>query len=154
MRRKDREITDRGEMEAALDEAPIIRLGLFDGEEPYVVPLNFVRVGGALYFHGAKEGRKLDLIAARPTVCFEATSKDELSPGTEPCSCTTFYRSVIGWGTASRVSDAEEKTAALAALNRKFGAKDGPFPPAMLEATAVVRIDIDRMTGKAKRGPH
>ncbi len=152
MRRHDREITDRTEIEAALDAAQIMSLGLFDGEEPYVVPVNFVRVGGLIYFHGAREGRKHDIIAAHPKVCFEATSKSVLKPGTEPCNCTTYYESVIGWGTASRVADENEKTAALAAMNRKFGAKDGPFPPAMLEATAVVRIVIERMTGKAKRG--
>lgn len=151
MRRKDREISDRKEMEAILDAAPVIRLGLIDGDEPYVVPLNFVRLGGAIYFHCAKEGRKLEIIAARPKVCFEATARGEVEAGAAPCDCTTYYESVIGWGAARRLEAAEEKTAALAALNRKFGAPDGPFPPAMLEATAVVRIEIERMTGKAKR---
>jgi nitroimidazol reductase NimA-like FMN-containing flavoprotein (pyridoxamine 5'-phosphate oxidase superfamily) len=58
---------------------------------------------------------------------------------------------VIGWGTATFIEDPAEKSAALAALNHKFGAKEGPFPEAMLARVAVVRIDIDRMTGKANR---
>jgi nitroimidazol reductase NimA-like FMN-containing flavoprotein (pyridoxamine 5'-phosphate oxidase superfamily) len=153
MRRAEREIVDRKAQEAVLDAAPVLRLGLLDGAEPYIVPLNFVRLGSSLFFHSAPEGRKIDLIRARPRVCFEAEGECRVEVGETPCDCTTRYKSVIGWGTASFVERAEEKSVALAALNRKFGAKEGPFPQAMLSRVAVIRIDIDRMTGKANLRP-
>jgi nitroimidazol reductase NimA-like FMN-containing flavoprotein (pyridoxamine 5'-phosphate oxidase superfamily) len=151
MRRKDREITDRAEIDAILDEAETLVLSLWDGAEPYAVPVNFVRVGGDLFFHCARQGRKLDIIAERPRVGFAAVAEARVETGAEPCDCTTYYRSAIGWGTAAVLEDPAEKAAALAALNRKHGAPDGPFPPQMLAATAVVRIAVDRVTGKAKR---
>lgn len=151
MRRKDRQITERAELEAILDGTEWMTLALWDGAEPYAVPVNFVRVGEALFFHCAREGRKLDIIRERPEVCFTAVGNGKVSIGEKPCDCTTYYASVIGWGRASILEEPAEKAAALAALNRKFGAPDGPFPPEMLSATAVVRISVSRMTGKAKR---
>lgn len=151
MRRKDREISDRSEIDEILDRAETLVLSLWDGEEPYAVPVNFVRVGTDLYFHCAREGRKLDIIAERPRICFTAVAEARVETGAEPCDCTTYYRSAVGWGSAAVLEDPAEKAAALAALNRKHGAPDGPFPPQMLAATAVVRIAVDRVTGKAKR---
>lgn len=152
MRRKDREIADKSEQYAILDDAPVMHLGLVDGDEPYVVPLNFVRIEDALYFHCAKEGRKLDLIRAGSKACFEVTGKAKLQVGAHACDCSTLYESVVGWGSVAMLGSDEEKSAALAALNRKFGAPEGPFPAAMLDAVEVVRIRIERLTGKAKRG--
>ncbi len=152
MRRADREIIDTEEQEALLDAAAEIRLGLWDGAEPYVVPVNFVRVGSSLFFHSAVEGRKIAILRERPRVCFEAEGERRVEVGEGSCDCTTRYSSVIGWGIAVFVESAAEKSAALAALNRKFGAVEGPFPESMLARVAVVRVDIDRMTGKANRG--
>ena len=45
MRRADKEIVDREELHRILDEAMVMRLGMLDGERPYVVPLNFAREG-------------------------------------------------------------------------------------------------------------
>lgn len=150
MRRKDRELLDRADIDRILDEAELLHLGLWDGEEPYLVPVNFVRVGEDLFFHGAPEGRKVDILRARPRLCFSAVAEAQVVAGANACDCTTYYRSATGWGVASFLEDQAEKAAALAALNRKFGAPEGPLPPKMLAATAVVRIRVDRVTGKAK----
>ena len=58
MRRKDREITDRAEIEAILNEAMVCRIGLADGGEPYVVPLCFGYEDGSVYIHSAPEASK------------------------------------------------------------------------------------------------
>ena len=66
MRRKDREVTDNYEINKIINSCQIIRLAFADGVAPYIVPLNFgfeeKDVKRTFYFHGAKEGRKLDLI--------------------------------------------------------------------------------------------
>lgn len=66
MRRKDREVTDNCEINKIINSCQIIRLAFADGVAPYIVPLNFgfeEKDGKrTFYFHGAKEGRKLDLI--------------------------------------------------------------------------------------------
>jgi uncharacterized protein len=58
MRRKDREITDRAEIDAILSEAVVCRLGLVDGSEPYIVPMCFGYDGTFLYLHSAPEASK------------------------------------------------------------------------------------------------
>ena len=59
MRRKDREITDRAEIEAILNEAMVCRIGLADDGEPYVVPVSFGYEDGSVYIHSAPEGKKI-----------------------------------------------------------------------------------------------
>ena len=58
MRRKDRELTDGAEMDEILDKALVGHLGLCDEGEPYVLPMNFAVLKGALYLHCAREGRQ------------------------------------------------------------------------------------------------
>ena len=68
MRRKDREITRIEDILSIVDRAKVLRLGLFDDNFPYIVPLHFgyEYAEGKLifYMHSAKEGHKLDLMYA------------------------------------------------------------------------------------------
>ena len=92
MRRKDREITDFDEIVAIMRKCDVCRLALNDGDFPYIVPLNFgLEVRGDrvfLYFHAAKEGKKLDLIARDNRATFERqtrlTPAPPLPPGRRP----------------------------------------------------------------------
>ena len=67
MRRKDREVTDFETILGIIDECNIIRIGLADGDSPYIVPLNFAYAVSEkqieFYVHGAMAGRKYELIA-------------------------------------------------------------------------------------------
>jgi hypothetical protein len=71
MRRKDKEIADPNKIEAVLNQAQIIHLAMLDGDRPYIVPLNFGYAENTLYFHCAREGKKIDLINRNNTVCFQ-----------------------------------------------------------------------------------
>lgn len=62
VRRKDKEITNRAEIEGILKKAFICHLGLSDGDLPYVVPMNYGYEDGHIYLHCATEGKKLDII--------------------------------------------------------------------------------------------
>ncbi len=62
MRRKDRELVELSALYEILDKSDVLHLGLWDGHEVYVVPVNYVRIGDALYFHSALEGRKVDVL--------------------------------------------------------------------------------------------
>ena len=114
MRRADREITDLVEIEAILHRAVVCRLAMCEGARPYIVPLCFGYDGSALYFHSAREGRKLDLIRANPNVCFEFDIETQVVPAAQPCAWSMRYLSVVGWGQASLIRDLEEKRRALA----------------------------------------
>lgn len=149
MRKKEREITDKSVLEQLLMQAWICRLGLYDGKWPYVVPVNMGYDAGRIYFHSSRKGKKMDILRDNPNVCFEVDGDVEIVSGELPCDYTTNYKSVIGFGTAALVEDEAEKLDALRLIMRRHGGPVEGFRPEILPVTAVVRIDIVSMTGKA-----
>ena len=153
MRRKEREIKDKAVLEQLLMQAQICRLGMYDGDWPYVVPVNMGYDAGRIYFHSFKKGKKIDILRQYPKVCFEVDSDVEIVTGELPCDWTTNYKSVIGFGTAVLVEDEAEKLAGMRILMRRHGGPVDGFKPEHFPVMAVVRIDIASMTGKANP-PH
>lgn len=155
MRRKDREITDAGEIREILARARVMHLGLYDGEYPYVVPMHcgFTFEDGklTLYAHCAKEGRKLDLIRRDGRVFVEIDTDEALVPGAAACSWGACYASVMGRGRAAIVDDEDEKCRALALLMKTQTGKEFSFTPAMAAAVTVLRVDVESYTAKARR---
>jgi len=128
VRRKDREITDRAEIYEILDRSFTGHLALCSGGEPYVVPLCFGVMNGAVYFHCAREGRKLDIIAQNPRGCFQAQCGEDLVPSAErPCGWGMFYKSVMMSGPVTVVEDEPEKGAALLAIMKKYAGETFPM---------------------------
>lgn len=153
MRRKDREITDPEEIDAILGRCRVCRLAFAVEDTPYIVPLNFGfrREDGrlTLFFHGAKEGRKLDMMARNPRVCFETDGMHRLMPDADhPEKCTMAYESVVGWGTARLLTDAAERRRALDCLMAHYGAVPKGYPEAALRAVAVFSVAVSECTGK------
>ena len=64
MRRRDKEIADRTEIDGIISSALVCRLAFADENEPYVVPISFGYDGDAIFIHTAKKGRKIDFMAA------------------------------------------------------------------------------------------
>ena len=134
MRRNDREITEFSEMTDVMKRCDVCRLALNDEEGyPYLLPLNFgmEETDGrvTLYFHGAKEGKKYDLIRkdARASFEMDCSHRLVLSEKEDGCQCTMEYESVIGQGTIEILSDAEKQKA----LNLPTGSRsqDGDILP-------------------------
>jgi nitroimidazol reductase NimA-like FMN-containing flavoprotein (pyridoxamine 5'-phosphate oxidase superfamily) len=153
MRRSNREIKDLGELLAILDKCDVCRLALCDGDKPYIVPLNFGYTFEderlTLFFHGAKEGRKLDVIAQNPNACFEMDCSHELLTGEAACDFSMKFESVIGNGRITLCETAEEKTFGLSRVMAKYSpGKTYTFPEPMVRATAVLRLDVTDFTGK------
>ena len=148
MLKKDREITDIDEIEEIIRKAITCRIGLVDGGEPYVVPVCFGYERNALYFHGAAEGRKVELIKRNNRVCFEIDTDVEPAKAEKACGWTMKYRSIIGMGRAKILESEEEKSHGLGLIMKQYGGSDSSFPKTTLAKTLVVRIDIGSMTGR------
>lgn len=71
--------------------------------------------------------------------------------GETPCNVNTGYESVVISGKATIVEDMVEKEAALKALVGKYVPQMGDrrMPEASVRNTAVVRVDLESVTGKA-----
>lgn len=95
-------------------------LGLTDGEIPYVVPLNFVWMNGAVYFHGAAQGKKIDLIHANPNCCFTVSEDYGTMVSPIPAKTDTAYMSVMLFGVLEAVTELEEATAAMQVMLDKY----------------------------------
>ena len=158
MRRKDREITDLGQIEAIIRKARVLHLGLADGDAPYVVPLHYgyELEDGKLtfYMHGAKEGRKLDVLRANPKAFVEIDVDEALvSGGDVACSYGASYASVMGSGRVSVVEDEAEKIRALNLLMKTQTGREFPIDGDMASRVTVLRVDIDAFTAKSRPTP-
>ncbi len=157
MRRKDREITDREQIFEILKNAKVLRLGLFDDEYPYVVPLHYGFTFRddrlAFYAHGAREGLKLDLIRRNPNVCVELDLGATLVSGRESaCRYGASYASIIARGTAVVLEDCEEKRRGLELLMKNQTGRDFEFDENAVASVAVIRIDATSYSAKARLG--
>lgn len=161
MRRKDKAVTELSDIETIIRAAAYMTLGLNDDGEAYMVPLDFGyesdgRSLGAIYFHCARSGRKLDLIKRDPRVSllFVAAEHALIDEGDGSMACTlnTDYRSVMALGEARIIDDDEAKLAAIRVVLKQHGCENLPVAPENLAKTALVRVELKSAMGKAYKG--
>ncbi len=154
MRRADREIIDISDIESIITKSDVCRIAFADGNTPYIVTMNFGYSGGenkCLFFHCAKQGRKLDLIKKNNYVCFEMDTDHELYGGEKGCDWGMKYSSVIGYGKISVLTDTDAKTEGLNYLMTHYsGHMDFSYNKKVFDQTLVLRLEIEKMTGKRK----
>lgn len=154
MRRSDREVTERSEILAIMDKCDSLSLSFMDGEYPYVIPMNFGYIDDGerltLYFHGAKEGKKLELLQKNPNAAFCMSTQHELIFGKVPCATTFKYESVCGRGKLSLVTG-DERFLALQKIMNQFD-KDGryEFDERHAKAVSIFKMDVEAFTGKRR----
>lgn len=158
MTKREYQITDRNKIIDILNRAMIVHLGMVDGDEPYVVPMNYgytMREDGtlSLYVHGAVKGRKLDILRANPKVFLEMECDVQPFEGNLPCQYGTAYQSLMGRGTAVILETAEEKMAALTQFMKTQTGKDFAFNERLVSIVSVVRIDVAEYTAKFRPMP-
>ena len=148
MRRKDKEITSRNEIEAVIRKSTVCRLALAKEEQPYLVPLCFGYKDNSLYFHSSPKGKKLDLIKKNNKVCFEFDIVHEIKAADRPCEWGMQYESVIGFGEASFIEDSDSKRKALDIIMEQYSDKSSLYSETRVKQTVIIKVEIIRMTGK------
>lgn len=155
MRRKDREITDTQEIKAILSRAEVLRIALNNGDYPYILPVNFgFEMDGeklTLFFHGAKEGMKHEIIKNDNRISFETDCSHKLIPptGEEACTASFAYESVIGHGRVEMADEAEKERLLLVLLDH-YGIHTNTFAPMQLKNTVVYKITAVGYTAKRR----
>ena len=153
MRRKDREVTDFDAIIGIIDECHIIRIGLEDGEFPYIVPLNFAyTVSGRqidFYIHGAMAGRKYELMQRNKKCSFEMDIPLELDCIAEKKDVTMRYKCVMGTAQITFLDGAEKRRAMDdIIMNRYEETKKFDYNKKMLGVTMVAKLTVTDMTAK------
>lgn len=121
---------------------------LGDEGYPYAVPLSYVYEDGKIWFHCAKQGHKLDAIRKEPKGSFCVVDQDKVVPE----EYTTYFRSVIAFGTARELEDEGEKRKALEALAAKYSPDQVEGRQKEIQSqfanVTMVELTVERMTGK------
>jgi nitroimidazol reductase NimA-like FMN-containing flavoprotein (pyridoxamine 5'-phosphate oxidase superfamily) len=154
MRRKDREM-DEEFARSVIDRSEFGTLATVNEDgTPYCIPLSTARIDNRVYFHAAREGQKIDNIKRSPKVCLSYACGVHVPP-VEVDTFTTEFESAVIFGTASIVEDEDERLAALRLISEKFTPDSMPFFESAAESglklASIVRIDIERITGKRKK---
>jgi nitroimidazol reductase NimA-like FMN-containing flavoprotein (pyridoxamine 5'-phosphate oxidase superfamily) len=156
MRRKELEITGNEGIGKILELCRTCRVAMVDGDMPYVVPLSFgYKFTGEsaleLYFHSAREGRKLDILRKNNKVCFDISTEGDFKDADSSCNSGFSFSSVIGNGEAVFVGDAEEKTEALKALCLHQTKRKPAFDQSNVDSVCVFKIVSTDYTGKQNK---
>ena len=153
MRRKDREITDINKIFEIVDKCNICRIAMIDGDEPYIVPMNFgfSQKEMCLYFHCAREGRKIDILQVNPKVCFQMDTDYSLIVTEIAVECTSNFNCIMGTGNIEFIENRDEKIFALDKLMEKDTKKPSwDYPEEMLNMVCVFKLKIDKISCKSK----
>ena len=152
MRRTDKEIADRRQMDEIIRGSLVCRVAVAKDNAPYVVPVSFGYDGAAIYLHTAPEGKKIGYFEANPQVCFEFERDVELRRDPQSaCKWTFIFESVIGYGTISELVEPAQKEHALNEIMRQYSGKAWPFESASVARVRVWKIAITSMTGKLSK---
>ncbi len=155
MRRKEREINEKKLLEQIMEECRVCSVAFSDDKYPYVIPMNFGVLWEeklpVLYFHGAATGKKIDCMDRDCRVAFCMASEKELKLKTPACGSTMLYASVCGTGCLRRVNDGNEKIKGLTAVMCQYDRtkKDFEFSREAADATQVLRLDVETISGKS-----
>jgi nitroimidazol reductase NimA-like FMN-containing flavoprotein (pyridoxamine 5'-phosphate oxidase superfamily) len=155
MRRNDREVKDKALIEQFIAKEQIIRIAFYDNGDLYIVPLNYGFIYEndkyVFYFHGAKAGRKFELSKSSPMVGFEIDGAYELLQADVACDYSAKFQSIIGTGRLSIIEDHEEKIKGLnTMMSHISGKSEWDYSKDMVDAVAVFRLDVDKLSCKAK----
>ncbi|MEG2145187.1 MAG: pyridoxamine 5'-phosphate oxidase family protein [Lachnospiraceae bacterium] len=154
MRRNDRAVIDMESICDILDQCHVFRIAVSVDNEPYIVPLNFgylyTEHGLELYFHCAKEGKKLDMIRQNPNVCFEMDCNHKLVPADIACGYGFYFQSIVGMGQVELIEENESKKNLLHILMKHQTGKNFIFTDQQVAHVMVCKIKVMSVSAKQR----
>jgi len=149
MRRSEKEIKNRAEIDKIIQDSDICRLAFAVHNEPYLVPVSFGYDGACIFIHTAKKGRKIDCINANNRVCFEFERNVSLvEDKNKPCKWDMEYESVIGYGNITELHTFEQKTIGLNCIMDNYSGQEWEFSEKDTKSVRVWKILITSVAGK------
>ena len=139
-----------------LDEGLVAHIGFVAEGQPFVIPTAYGRVDDTLYIHGSPASRMLRTLQQGIDVCVSVTLIDGLVLARSAFHHSMNYRSVVVFGKASLVEDAEKKLAALKAFTEQviLGRWEQVRSPSRneLAQTIVLSLPLTEASAKVRTG--
>lgn len=151
MRKKDKEITNRNDIDNIILRSSVCRLAMCKNNRPYIVPLCFGYQDNALYFHSAPEGEKISILRENDNVCFEFDIDQGIIESESACEWNQLYQSVIGFGKASFISDPALKCKALDIIMHQYSKKSFTYTESNINTMVIIKVDITHISGKQSK---
>lgn len=149
MRRDDREIINREEIDKIIHDCKVCHLGMAMNDEPYVVPVSFGYDGESVYFHTALEGKKIDFIGLNPRVCVEFERDIKLvTSESKACKWTFLFESVVAYGNIVELDGTVERAYGLNQIMIHYSGREWEFDESVLTTTRIWRVKLKTLTGK------
>ena len=157
MTRREHQIFDMDKMLEILEKSKVVHIGMVDGDEPYVVPMNYGYTYEneklTIWLHGATTGRKLDIIRKNPKVFFEMECDLVPFDGDVACKYGLSYSSLMGKGIATIIENSEEKQKALSILMKTQVDMDFEFNEKLASVVGIIKIEVSEFTAKHRPLP-
>lgn len=157
MRRTERDLNELMHYQDILMRGDVCRLAINTSVAPYIVPLNYGYVWTddgelQLFFHSAKEGRKLELLAQNNLVGFEIDVDHELATNKHACGWGMKYKSIIGTGEVLIVNDEDVKKMAMDLIMRHYGYSEETinYKPQIFKLTNILCLKVAEMSAKGR----
>ena len=157
-----RRLPNRGSREpefvhAILDAGFLAHIGFQVNGQPFVIPTLYGRDEEKLYLHGSAASRMLRELESGMPACVTVTLVDGLVLARSAFHHSMNYRSVIAFGTARKIDEADRKLRALRVVSEHLIANRwhevrGPSEKE-LKATAVIEFSIEEASAKVRQGP-
>jgi nitroimidazol reductase NimA-like FMN-containing flavoprotein (pyridoxamine 5'-phosphate oxidase superfamily) len=139
-----------------LDEGLVCHLGFAVDNQPFVIPTAYGRVEDQLYIHGSPASRMLRSLITGIEVCLTVTLLDGLVMARSAFHHSMNYRSVVIFGTANVVKDADQKLEALRAFTEHVvpGRWSEVRQPSQqeLQGTLVLSLSLAEASAKIRTG--
>jgi uncharacterized protein len=144
-------------IQAILDQAFLANVSFQVNGQPFVIPTLYGRDGDKLYLHGSAASRMLRELETGVPVCVCVTIVDGLVLARSAFHHSMNFRSVVAFGIARKITDAEEKTHALRVISEhliagRWADVRGPSQKE-LKATSVLEFLIEEASAKIRTGP-
>ena len=152
-----RGVFERADVYQILDEGFICHVGFIAEGKPVVIPTSYWRVEDDLYIHGSAASRMLTSLEDGLDVCVTVTLVDGLVLARSAFHHSINYRSVVAFGRAQIVADADEKLRLVEYFTNHIipGRWNEVRPPndAELRATLVLKLPLNEVSAKVRTGP-
>jgi nitroimidazol reductase NimA-like FMN-containing flavoprotein (pyridoxamine 5'-phosphate oxidase superfamily) len=155
-RKPDRGTYDRELIYSILDQAFVCSVGFVVDGQPFVVPTNYVRVGGKLFLHGSTASRLMRTLASGAPFCLSVILLDGIVFSPTATGHSVNYRSVVVMGKAEVVEGSEAKLAAMRDfveyVIRGRWATVRPPSDQELKGTMVLAVPLVEASAKVRTG--